>query len=75
VLVKLVAKRNFSRKVIAARRPYPSARPEWASRRVPGTVPFPVQRSLVVVAIVQENALNFWALREASVTTNIWPGS
>jgi len=71
--IKLVATRYFSKKVRAAKRPYPSARPECASRLVPGTVPSPVQRSLFVVAIVHENAPNLWAFNEASVTMNIWP--
>jgi len=48
--------------------PKPSALLEYASFIGPGTVPFPVHSSWLVVAIIQEKALCFWELREVLLT-------
>ena len=58
----------ISRNKKVASMPKPLALPEYASFIGPGTVPFPVHSSWLVVAIIQEKAPCFWELREALLT-------
>jgi len=67
-IVGAVATIYFYKKVIAVSRLYPSEHPEWESHWVPGQVPVPVQSLECGVEIIHENALHFWAFREASLT-------
>jgi len=70
---ELDARMYFSRKVNADNIPYPSDRPECASRWVLGEVLAPVQNLVSSVATFHEKALRCCALRDASLTMIIFP--
>jgi len=63
----------FSKNRKAESSPYPSDRPECVSCWVLGDVLAPIHSSVVEEEIVHENALHWWAFREALLTIKSFP--